>query len=169
MQNVVHAYQQTRVGTTGHGDLVVMLYDGALRFLGQAREKMQVRDYAAKGILISRALDVINELDSSLNMEAGGELAQNLHNLYFLCSTRLLKANLKLDIDMLDNVTTILTGLRNAFAQIITQPEAQSVSAKIAANQASLAPRTVSQTAHPSTPPRMAASLYAKQENSQPR
>ena len=76
MQNAAHAYLQTQVGTTGRGEIIVMLYDGALRFLAQAREKMEARDMAGKGMLISRALDIINELDSSLNMEAGGELAR---------------------------------------------------------------------------------------------
>ena len=41
MQNVAHAYLQTQVGTTGQGEIVVMLFDGALRFLAQARDKMQ--------------------------------------------------------------------------------------------------------------------------------
>ena len=125
MQNAAHAYLQTQVGTTGRGEIIVMLYDGALRFLAQAREKMEARDMAGKGMLISRALDIINELDSSLNMEAGGELAQNLHNLYFLCNTRLLQANLKLDTARLDSVVEILTGLRSAFAEILHTPEAQ--------------------------------------------
>ena len=110
MQNVAHAYLQTQVGTTGQGEIVVMLFDGALRFLAQARDKMQAKDYAGKGQLISRALDIVNELDSSLNMEVGGELAKNLHQLYFLCTTRLLQANLKLDMDKLDSVVEILSG-----------------------------------------------------------
>ena len=61
MQNVAHAYLQTQVGTTGQGEIVVMLFDGALRFLAQARDKMQAKDYAGKGQLISRALDIVNE------------------------------------------------------------------------------------------------------------
>ena len=130
MQNAAHAYLQTQVGTTGRGEIIVMLYDGALRFLAQAKEKMEAGDVAGKGILISRALDIINELDSSLNMEAGGDLAQNLHNLYFLCNTRLLQANLKLDTARLDSVVDILSGLRSAFAEIINTPEARAACAK---------------------------------------
>lgn len=53
MQNAAHAYLQTQVGTTGRGEIIVMLYDGALRFLAQAREKMEARDMAGKGMLIS--------------------------------------------------------------------------------------------------------------------
>lgn len=136
MQNAAQAYRQTQVGTTGQGEIVVMLFDGALRFLSQAREKIQAKDYAAKGVLISRALDIINELDSSLNMEAGGDLAKNLHQLYFLCTTRLLQANLKLDLEKLTSVADILSGLRDAFAQAAATPEARAACAQISARQA---------------------------------
>ena len=90
------AYMQTNVGTADQGRLLLMLYDGALKFLQQAREKMLEKDYAAKGILISKVIDIVNELSSSLNMERGGDLAVNLSNLYFLCTARLLEANLKM-------------------------------------------------------------------------
>ena len=164
MQNAAHAYRQTQIGTTGQGEIVVMLYDGALRFLAQAREKMENRDYTAKGIFISRALEVIHELDGSLNLDGGGNLAQNLHNLYFLCSTRLLQVNLKLDFALLDSVVDTLSGLRNAFAQILSVPEAQAVSARIEAKNATHngTPRPLS--VPPSAPsPRSAVSLYARQ------
>lgn len=168
MQNAAHAYLQTQVGTTGRGEIIVMLYDGALRFLAQAREKMEARDMAGKGMLISRALDIINELDSSLNMEAGGELAQNLHNLYFLCNTRLLQANLKLDTSRLDSVVEILTGLRSAFAEILNTPEAQAACAKMGAQkpatQQAAAPRPAAvQQQVPLMNRGMAANMYGQQ------
>lgn len=135
MQKGTQSYVQTQFSTVGQGELLLMLYDGALRFLAQAREKMLARDYAAKGVLISRALDVINELDSSLNQQAGGELAKNLHQLYFLCSTKLLQANLRMNPELLDSAAEILTGLRNAYAQIQGKPEAQAAAQKIAQRQ----------------------------------
>ena len=134
--NVAQAYRQTQVGTVGQGEIVVMLYDGALRFLAQAREKMEVKDFAGKGILISKAISIIHELDSCLNMEAGGEVSRNLHQLYFICTTRLLQVNLKLDFALLDNVVETLTGLRSAFAQILGNAEAQAVAAQIGARTA---------------------------------
>ena len=123
--------------------------------------------------LISRALDIINELDSSLNMEAGGELAQNLHNLYFLCNTRLLQANLKLDTARLDSVVEILTGLRSAFAEILHTPEAQAACARMGAQKpatqqaaAPLPAGRIQQT--PSINRNMAASLYSRQAGFRP-
>ncbi len=118
MLKAAQAYFQTQVNTTSQGQLLLMLYDGGIKFLKQAKVKMAERDYAQKGILISKAIDVISELDSSLNIQRGGEVAQNLHNLYFFCNTRLLQANLRMDQQLVDEVIKVLSGLREAFAQI---------------------------------------------------
>ncbi|MDY7001010.1 MAG: flagellar export chaperone FliS [Thermodesulfobacteriota bacterium] len=118
MLKATQAYLQTQVNTTTQGDLLIMLYDGAIKFLGQAKQKMKEKDYAQKGILITKAINVISELDESLNGQKGGELAQNLHKLYFYCNTRLLKANLEMNTDLVNEVLRILTALRGAFDQI---------------------------------------------------
>ncbi|MBQ9537087.1 MAG: flagellar export chaperone FliS [Desulfovibrionaceae bacterium] len=123
MNKAANAYFQTNVSTADQGRLLIMLYDGALKFLAKAREKILARDFAAKGILISKVIDIITELAGSLNMEKGGSLANNLNNLYLLCTARLLQANLKLDVDALDSVVKILEGLRSAYAEILNKPE----------------------------------------------
>lgn len=132
MNKAANAYFQTKVSTTDQGQLLIMLYDGALRYLAQARDKMIAQDYAAKGVLISKVIDIINELSSSLNLEKGGSLATNLNNLYVLCTARLLQANLKMSLESLDSVTQILSGLRSAYAQIVETPEAKRAAAEIA-------------------------------------
>ena len=132
MNKAANAYFQTKVTTTDQGQLLLMLYDGALRYLQQARDKMLAKDFAGKGILISKVIDIVNELSASLNMEKGGSLAVNLNNLYILCTARLLQANLKMNIDSLDSVVQILSGLRGAYAQIIETPEARKAAAEIA-------------------------------------
>ena len=132
MNKAAQAYFQTKVSTTDQGQLLLMLYDGALKFLQQARTKMIANDYAGKGILISKVIDIINELSASLNMDKGGSLAVNLNNLYLLCTARLLRANLKMDLESLDSVESILSGLRGAYAQIIETTEARKVADDIA-------------------------------------
>lgn len=122
MHKAANAYMKTHVTTTTPGHLVVMLYDGAITFLEQAKEEIQSKNYAKKGILISQALDIIAELDSSLNTEKGGEIAQNLHRLYMYCNTRLLQANLKMDTGLVDEVIGILSSFRSAFSEISKQP-----------------------------------------------
>lgn len=118
MYNAARAYRQTQVTTTKPGDVVVLLYEGAINFLKQAKAKMAERDVEKKGILISKAMDVISELDSSLNTQKGGDLGENLHKLYFYCNTRLLQGNLKIDPKYLDEVITILSRLKSAFEEI---------------------------------------------------
>ncbi|BAH73888.1 flagellar export chaperone FliS [Solidesulfovibrio magneticus] len=117
MQNAVKTYLQTQVSTTTQGDLVIMLYDAALKFLHQAKERIAEKNYAQKGILISKALDILSELQGSLNVNKGGDLAERLQKLYFFCSSRLLTANLKMDVTKIDEVVGILTGLREAFVE----------------------------------------------------
>ena len=132
MNKAAQAYFQTKVSTTDQGQLLIMLYDGALNYLQQARDKMLARDFAGKGILISKVIDIVNELSASLNMDKGGSLAVNLNNLYILCTARLLQANLKMNVESLDSVVHILSGLRGAYAQIIETPEARRAAAEIA-------------------------------------
>lgn len=123
MHKAAQAYFETQINTTSQGNLLLMLYDGAIKFLHQAKDKIVAKDYAGKGILISKAMDVISELDGSLNVNKGGELAEKMHGLYFYCNTRLLKANLDMDTQLVDEVIKILGGLRSAYAQIIpTEP-----------------------------------------------
>lgn len=121
MQSAARSYFQTQVSTTTQGDLVIMLYDAALKFLHQAKEKIAQKDYAQKGILISKTMDILSELQGSLNAQKGGDLADRLQKLYFFCNSRLLLANLKMDVSIIADVERILSGLRDAFAQANAQ------------------------------------------------
>lgn len=134
MHKAAQAYLQTQVTTTSQGEIVVLLYDGAIKFLNRAKERLEANDMAGKGNAISKALDVINELDSSLNKEKGGDLATNLHGLYSFCNKHLLMANIKKSTTMIDDVIKVLSGLRNAYAEILTMPEAQAAAQEAAAN-----------------------------------
>lgn len=134
MHRAATAYFQTKVTTTNQGDIVVLLYDGAIKFLTQAVEHLAANDMAQKGLAISRALDVINELDSALNMEKGSSLSENLHSLYLFCSNHLVMANLKKDPERIGHVIKILAGLRSAYAEILALPEAQEAAQQAAAS-----------------------------------
>lgn len=117
--NAARAYFSTKVNTTSQEELVVMLFEAAIKFLEQAKIKIEEKDYQEKGNSISKALDIIAELDSSLNSEKGGEVAQNLHTLYLFCQSRLLMANLKMDVKIIDEVIGMLKQVGSAFAEII--------------------------------------------------
>jgi len=135
MQSAAKTYFTTQVTTTTQGDLLIMLFDAALKFLSQARGKILERDFAQKGILISKALDILAELQSTLNPHKGGEMAQKLKKLYLYCSSRLLRANRTMDIKPLDETVRILTGLRDAFAEANSQVEGKPVA--VSSGQAS--------------------------------
>ncbi|MDR3176758.1 MAG: flagellar export chaperone FliS [Desulfovibrio sp.] len=135
MLQVAKSYFRTQVTTTSQGDLVIMLYDAALKFIGQAKERLAEGDMAKKGLAISKAMDILNELTGSLNIEQGGNLALNLSGLYCFCTNHLAKANLRKDPAMLDEVSRILVSLRNAYAEIVQLPEAREAAAKTAGSR----------------------------------
>ncbi|WP_147821987.1 flagellar export chaperone FliS [Salidesulfovibrio onnuriiensis] len=123
MSNPAKAYLTTQVETTTQGELLLMLYEAAIKFLKRAKIEMEKKDYAQKGIYISKAMDVISELADSLNKEKGGKITENLHSLYTFCNFHLAKANLKMDMDKIDEVIKIIDGIRSAYAQIVPQVE----------------------------------------------
>ena len=99
--------------------LVLMLFDGAMTAISLARIQMQNGQIPEKGAAISKAIDLItNGLGASLDIEAGGELAERLAALYEYMAQRLLFANMKNSVAALDEVSELLGSLRDAWAQI---------------------------------------------------
>jgi flagellar protein FliS len=119
MANPAKAYLATQIETTTQGELLLMLYEAAIKFLKRAKREIDNRDYAKKGIYISKAMAIIHELSESLNKEKGGDITPKLGQLYMFCTTQLVKANIRLDNKMIDDVINILEGLRSAYAQIV--------------------------------------------------
>ena len=116
--NVQEEYRETSFSTQSQGQLVVMLYDGAIRFLKIAREKLEENDYAGKGIYIGKAQDIISELNNSLDMETGGELSKNLRALYNFLYRHLNEANMERDPEKLQDCIGILQELHEAWEQV---------------------------------------------------
>lgn len=99
--------------------LILMLFEGALKAIGNAKGEMQRKEIAAKGKSISHAIKIIGEgLDASLDKTAGGALAQDLSALYAYMVSRLFDANLKNDTVTLDEVTRMLSELKEAWSDI---------------------------------------------------
>lgn len=131
MINATQSYRQAQVNTVGRADITLMLYDGLLRFLDLAAEKMEQKQIQEKGNYISRALDIINELDSTLNMEKGGEVSKGLHQLYLITNKNLLMANLKNDLAVLKSVRSNMQVVRDAFFQAMQTEEAKAMLLKM--------------------------------------
>lgn len=131
LNNATQSYRQAQVNTIGRADITLMLYDGLLRFLDLAAEKMEQHKIQEKGNYISRALDIINELDSTLNMEKGGEVSKGLHNLYILTNKNLLMANLKNDLSILKSVRSNMQVVRDSFYEAMQTQEAKEMLSKM--------------------------------------
>jgi len=98
--------------------LILMLIDGALEKISSAKGYMQRNDIASKGNYISWAISIIEGLRLSLDNDAGGEVAENLENLYEYMGRRLLEANLNNDESMLDEVSDLLNTIKSAWLEI---------------------------------------------------
>ncbi len=81
------AYKQQSILTATPGQLVVMLYDGCLRFLNQAAYAMRGGDVAESDARLTRAEAIIEELHATLDMEKGGVVASRLQGIYVFCSS----------------------------------------------------------------------------------
>ena len=121
---VRQAYAESSVLTASPGQLVVMLYDGAIRFLRQSAEHMRAGDRERARERMRRAEAVIDELNGTLDMTYG-EVAERLRAIYLYSKRRLIRANLDFDPAKVDGVARLLAELRDAFAQVVerTSPE----------------------------------------------
>ncbi|GAB4265958.1 flagellar export chaperone FliS [Deferrisoma sp.] len=113
------AYRQTQVATTtSQQKLIVMAYDGVLRFLNQGIEHIEKREIEAKHEKLTKARAVIQELASTLNLEAGGEIARNLWNLYMFFMQKITEANLTNDPEPVRGILPAIRELRDAWAEL---------------------------------------------------
>ena len=106
--------------------LIQMLMEGAFERIATAKGCIQRHDIPGKGEQIGKAIDIIGGLRDALNMEAGGELAANLDDLYDFMQRRLLEANLHSDIAILDEVANVLRPIKEGWDAIGNSPEAVS-------------------------------------------
>ena len=116
--NGIGVYQQTAIGTQSKGRLIVMLYDGAIKFMKLAIKELEAGNHAAKGQYLNRAQDIVNELNAVLDIEAGGEIARNLRRLYVFVNRRLSEANAKRDPQMIRDVITLMEELNQSWKAI---------------------------------------------------
>lgn len=115
MNYTVGSYRRIEVETTDPIKLVIMLYEGAINFLEQAKRRMMDKKVAEKGILISKVMAIVGELQASLNMDKGGEVAVNMDRIYTYISNRLYDANMKNDPAILTEVISHLRVLKEAW------------------------------------------------------
>jgi flagellar protein FliS len=111
------AYQSSSVMTASPEQLVVMLYDGAGRFLRQAEASMAEGAWQHAGERLNRGEAIVDELLATLNMDAG-EVAERLQAIYVFCKRCLIEARLERDPEKVGHVVRLLGDLRGAWAQV---------------------------------------------------
>ena len=113
------AYRESSVLTASPAQLIVMLYDGAARFLLQAEAAAAEGAWAHCGNRIAKAEAIVDELLITLDMDAG-EVAERLQAIYVFCKRELIAARIDQDATRIANVTRLLRDLRGAWAEIGT-------------------------------------------------
>ena len=119
------AYRETGVKTASKGRLIVMLYDGAIKELTTAKDKIrldgrvELYDLDRFNASCIRAQEIITELMISLDTQDGGEIAENLMALYIFFNQELLQANVHRDKKKIVFVLEMMTSLRDSWAQAV--------------------------------------------------
>ena len=116
--NGIKSYQDNAVTTQSRGRLVVLLYEGAIKFMKLAVREIEANNYEAKGRYINKAQDIINELNAVLDMDAGGAIASNLRRLYLYMNKRLCEANIKRDPQIIREVIGLMEELNQSWKAI---------------------------------------------------
>ena len=109
--DAITTYKENAVSTQTRGRLIVLLYEGAVKFLRQAITDLEAGRYTEKGEYIGKAQAIIGELDACLDTERGGEIAENLRRLYVFMSRHLDEANIKRDAQRIREVIVCLEEL----------------------------------------------------------
>jgi flagellar protein FliS len=112
-------YGAVKVTTSSPGQLLVMLYDGLLRFLREAQAAMIAKERAKAGEKISRAHAILAELLGTLDASHNPQLCANLQALYVFCMNHLLRANIKQSPDMIGEIVVVLLPLRDAWVKAV--------------------------------------------------
>jgi flagellar protein FliS len=110
---------ETSVAVANPHQLVALLFEALLQSLNAAKGSMAKGDIASKGQAINRAVRILEEgLKAGLDTARGGELAQNLRNLYDFCIFRITEANLKNDSVMIDEAIKLIHPVADGWNQI---------------------------------------------------
>ena len=114
-------YQQSQVLTAGREQLLLLAYDGVLRFLSLAHRGLEQRDYHEKHLGISRAQTLIIELRRTLDFSASPELAHNLSRVYTYLIEELAQVDASDDDARLQHVIHLVTEMREAWRDAAKQ------------------------------------------------
>ena len=126
-QTAYKQYKQVQVQTANKGKLVVMLYQGCVKFLRLAKKNMKEKNIDDANNYIIRSQDIIRELMNTLDMEKGGDVAGNLYPLYDFMIRELIEANVDKDTEKIEVVEDMMLELIDSWEQIVNQQSNKNV------------------------------------------
>ena len=120
-------YRKTEISTAGKMDLVVMCYDKSIQFIKQAKAECAQGAFEKKARLLQKTLDIINELQSALDFNKGGEIARNLDAIYSYLTRRLIRGDVEKDDSAFDETVRLLSDLKEAWEGIAYDEKSQKI------------------------------------------
>lgn len=130
--NPYQRYRQTQAQTASPTQLVVMLYEGLVRFCTAADVAIRAGEVASAHDNLVRAQAIVAELAGSLNHQQGGEIATNLARLYDYCYRRLVEANVRKDSTIVIEVRGLMSELLPAWREVVRQEQAPAGAPRLA-------------------------------------
>jgi flagellar protein FliS len=120
-RRTIGCYQKTNVATSGKMDLVILCYETVIQNLHASRRFIEDGKYEKKAKVLQKAMDILNELQSCLNFEKGGQIAKNLDAIYTYITRRLLEGDVNNDLTAYDESIRILVELKNGWDGIASE------------------------------------------------
>jgi flagellar protein FliS len=117
INNPYQSYQQNSVNTASPGELTLMLYNGCLKFITLAKKAIRDNNVEAKNTNLIKAQNIIHEFMVTLNMDV--KVSSELMTMYDYLHRRLIEANVKSDLAILEEVEGFVTELRDTWKQVI--------------------------------------------------
>lgn len=124
----LNSYKQNSVVTATPEELTLMLYDGAIKFMNISKYSIENKDLERAHTSLIRSQDIINELNYSLDMKY--EISEEMRRLYDFISSKLVDANIKKDIDPIEEALVITHELRDTWKEVIQQVKQKVYQAK---------------------------------------
>jgi len=122
MYDRYQTYKEVDVRTTNRGKIVVMLFSAAITFLKKAKLSAEKNDFYQRNKFLSKAQAIVDELNYSLDLKNGQEIAKNLRSLYLFINRYLTQANINNNLEDIDRVIAIIERLKGAFDEIVSNP-----------------------------------------------
>ena len=131
--SAVSTYKETKIKTAGQGQLIIMLYEEAIKQLNRAIELIELNSNGKKdpsrieiiGKAVMKTEEIITELMASLDFEQGGDIAKNLFSLYGWFNKELLEASISNDKDRMINVKNMISDLKNVWNEVVSKNMAE--------------------------------------------